>query len=669
MIRWNSLSIRQQLILLITLLLVTVQGFTFVMVNWFDQQDRETLAVEQAHTVSRALHHDFLNLLLNPSSSDSPEINFKLSGFHQVDGVKLINLKGEKVYSYTQADYNENEFVLPPSPNKPFITKGHIVLQLPIESDGYTFGQLLTVIDPEQYQTQIEERFFTLIWLFPIEVIIGFFLAWRLSKRFTQPFTTLAQAMQSNDIKNNVFKRITTQADNEVKHLFAGYNKMISQIERTTEEMRFQSTHDSLTGLLNRYGFESALDRALHNDQHLNSVLLKIDLDQFKLINDTAGVEAGDSLLKLVAHHLYQNLPEDAQIARIDADEFAILLQQYSEKEAKVLAKDLIGTLKDFRFFWEGVPMSTSASCGIVAFSPYEYTQTEIVKAVDSAFSVAKSKGRNKLHIYSPDDLHSQRFSLNTKLVAQVKDALANGASRFELFAQKIEPLQHTTDFVNYEILLRMRDQEGNLVPPDHFLPTADHYNLMADIDSYVLWTYLETVTKHPQHIAQLGKAHVNLSGSSLNHADFQKSLKRAIRTFDFPWNKLELEVTETSAVGNLSKAASFINYFRSVGIGFALDDFGTGMSSFDYLKNLPFDTIKIDGSFVKDMHTDAVDKAVIRYIQEICDLKGLRSVAEYIEREEDVVVLREIGISCGQGYYLGKPKPLAEWLQPDEST
>jgi len=173
----------------------------------------------------------------------------------------------------------------------------------------------------------------------------------------------------------------------------------------------------------------------------------------------------------------------------------------------------------------------------------------------------------------------------------------------------------------------------------------------------------LETVTKNQEHIKQLHSVHINLAGSSLTNPDFQTKVKEAVTSFNFPWNKLELEVTETSAVGNFNKANEFIIWLKNVGIGLALDDFGTGMASFEYLKSMPFDIVKIDGSFIKDMHNDPTDKAVIKYIHEISTLKGQETVAEYVETQEDVDELRKIGITYGQGYFLGKPKPLQDWI------
>lgn len=208
-----------------------------------------------------------------------------------------------------------------------------------------------------------------------------------------------------------------------------------------------------------------------------------------------------------------------------------------------------------------------------------------------------------------------------------------------------------------------MWDSRGEFLPPDQYLSTAERYQLMVDIDIFVLTTYLNTVVTHKEHIDKLHSVHINLAGGTLNNPYFQSCVKNLIKAIDFPWDRLELEVTETSSIGNLVQAQEFISYCKQQGIGFALDDFGTGMSSFEYLKNLPFDIVKIDGSFVRDMLTDPVDHAMIRYTHEISKLRNQETVAEYVETQDDVNELRKIGITYGQGYFLGKPRPLSEWL------
>lgn len=298
----------------------------------------------------------------------------------------------------------------------------------------------------------------------------------------------------------------------------------------------------------------------------------------------------------------------------------------------------------------------------MVFFKSHEYTVEELIKTVDIAFYTAKSAGLNKLHIYNSQDKDYKQTS-DDIIAGYIKEALQDGPSRFELFAQAIVPLQYEDDKIAYEVLIRMWDSHGKFMPPDCFLFTAERYHMMVDIDIYVLETYLKTVCQNPEHIKKIHSVHLNLAGGTLNNADFQDKVKEAIDTFDFPWECLELEITETSAVGNLAQASEFINFCRSKGIGFALDDFGTGMSSFEYLKNLPFNVVKIDGSFVRDMFTDPVDHAMIRYTHDISQLRNQETIAEYVETEDGAKELRNIGINYGQGYYLGKPYPLNDWF------
>jgi len=216
---------------------------------------------------------------------------------------------------------------------------------------------------------------------------------------------------------------------------------------------------------------------------------------------------------------------------------------------------------------------------------------------------------------------------------------------------------------MSYEILVRLRDARGGLLMPNRFLPTAIRYQLITEVDMHVFWTYLETVMASPQHLENLAFVNINLAGTTLNRVDFQNKVKEAIKTFQFPWDKLVFEVTETSAVGNLAQASDFIQYCRGLGIRVALDDFGTGMASFEYLKSLPLDVVKIDGCFIRDMLSDPLDHAMVRYAHDISKLRGQETIAEFVEDAAHLQELKNIGIDYAQGYHIGRPEPLADWL------
>jgi len=295
-----------------------------------------------------------------------------------------------------------------------------------------------------------------------------------------------------------------------------------------------------LTGLYNRFAIEQALLCVLKQDQsEACHALLNVDLDQFKLINDSVGHTAGDELLKMLAHHLKNDIPENTIIARVGGDDFFLLIKNTSIDAARDFAQQYLERLKDFRFFWNGNAMTISASIGMVVFKPYEYTLEKLIKVADIAFYTAKSAGHNKLYIYNKQDKDSKQTSNDIIVAGYIKEALKDGPSRFELFAQAIVPLQYEDNKISYEVLIRMWDSHNEFLSPDAFLSTAERYHLMVDIDMFVLWTYLESVCQHPEHLAKLHSVHINLAGGTLNNPDYQEKLKLAIQTFDFPWQHL----------------------------------------------------------------------------------------------------------------------------------
>ncbi|MBN2864973.1 MAG: EAL domain-containing protein [Thiotrichales bacterium] len=659
---WNSLSIRTQLSVLISSMLLIITLATLFQAYWLDTKERQVLAIELSHSLNKSMSQDMLKALLDNQSDTLSDLSYRLSQFESLDEVLLTDLTGKAVFEFNRK-HNKYEHLVRQATHEPQFEGEDLFVKLPLQADGHTFGNVTYVIDMKSLTTQLNDHIMTLVIALPLELVIGLLLATWISHHQTQPFQKLALAMRQTDPTLQPAAPLVTPAKNEIKALFDGFNQMMAQIYRTTQAMRYQAEHDLLTGLYNRYFMEAEIRRALKDEQDNDYVLMGIDLDQFKLINDSAGHAAGDELLKMIALQTQKNLPNNAVMARLGGDDFFILMKNTSLSEGIAYAKERQENLKDFRFSWEEKTYSISASIGLVAFKPNQYSPEELTKALDNAFYAAKSQGRNKLHIYQPEDNQSQRFNQELIIAGFIKEALSEGPAHFELFAQAIVHLQKQTNLVSYEILLRLWDSNDQLISPDYFLPTAERYQMMAEIDMFVLWQYLIQATQTPKHIQQLEKVHINLAGSSLNNADFQAKVKQAVIHFNFPWHKLELEVTETSAIGNFSQAQNFINWLKNVGIGLALDDFGTGMSSFEYLKSLPFDVVKIDGSFVKDMHTDPSDKAVIRYIHEISELRNQKTVAEYVETQQDVDVLTEIGVTYGQGYFLGKPKPLTDWL------
>lgn len=661
--KWRSLSIRIQLILLLAILLAIVQFGSLGVTYWFDIKERKTLAVEQAETLGRSLNHDLLKAILNPQADSYADIAFRLSGFHSVSSLSILDQHGKQIYQYHKNGKPPEVDAAFETTGEPYFSQDFLYLRQSLDADGYSFGLVDYVIDLSSYKTRLDEHLLTLIFIFPLELMIGLLMAWWISRTYTLPFTELAVAMQDSDVEENRFQKVSNKSKNELGILYDGYNSMVRHIEKKTSELIYLSEHDSLTGLYNRYAVEKNIANHLKLDSVDSHVLMLMDLDRFKLINDAVGHVAGDELLKQISLICQQVLPDNTMIGRVGGDDFYILLPATTEEIAINYARSLLTRLQDYRFVWESGEFNVSASIGMVSFCSREYTMAALVTAVDTAFYAAKTKGRNQLHIYRHDDNRVQQYNEDIQISSIISEALQGGPANFELYAQDIVPLQYSTDELSYEILLRMRDSHGELCMPGQFLPTAERYQLMTEIDTHVLWKYLETVCGKHEHLEKLAFVNINLAGASLNHPDFQHKLRAAIDKFDFPWSKLVLEVTETSAVGNLLMASDFIRYCRDSGIRVALDDFGTGMASFEYLKQLPFDVVKIDGSFVRDMLVDPVDNATVSYVHNISKLRQQETIAEFIENEEHLQALKEIGIDYGQGYHLGKPRPLSEWL------
>lgn len=659
---WSKLSIKLQLILFMTFVVSLVEISTLIVMHKIQKDESMQSTIIDVDTLTKSLNNDFLRAILNPSTDVLSDITYRLSAFKNINSVILFNQKSEPIFQYgkpKQILAHKNTIIH----NGHLFESDNLFVKKSLSADNYEFGFILIDTNLSKYKRKQNVIMWTLLSIFPFALLLGFFISLYLSKSYTKPFTELLDAMKKSDPTNGTITLVQTSAQNEIKELFFGFNTLMQQVKNAASKLHYQAEHDQLTGMKNRFFMEEKLQEALKDEEQNHYNLLYLNLDQFKLVNDAAGHQTGDKLLQMVACEYNTILPNNAIFARVDGDGFMILLEDSNQTDGVKFLEKSIEKFHDFRFTSNGESYSISASIGMVYFKPFEYTLNELIKNINSALYSAKATGRNKAYIFNPDDDISQRLNMEVETASFIKEALSNGPSKFELFAQAIVPLQYETDNYSYEILIRMWDKENNFIAPDNFLPTAGRYQLMVEIDIWVLWTYLQTVTQNPDHLKNLHSAHINLAGASLTNPDFQAKVKEAVIHFNFPWNKLELEVTETSAVGDFNKANEFIVWLKNIGIGLALDDFGTGMASFEYLKSLPFDVVKIDGSFVKDMHTDPIDKAVIKYIHEISELKGQETVAEYVETQEDVDELTKIGINYGQGYFLGKPKPLKEWL------
>lgn len=433
----------------------------------------------------------------------------------------------------------------------------------------------------------------------------------------------------------------------------------VTEQRRMAEKINYQATHDPLTGLFNRHAFEMKLHNLIEGVDAGDHVMLYLDLDQFKVVNDTCGHAAGDALLKQLGELMQTRIRSGDLVARLGGDEFAVLLPHCPSEQAIHCAEKIRQAIQSFRFFWEGSTFAIGVSIGLVPFHSDRQTLEEIMCAADQACFAAKDAGRNRVHVYQPDDQELAQRRQEMDWVAKIHRALEQNA--FELYYQPIVPVYKDGGGLHYEILLRMHMDNGEVVPPGAFMPAAERYDLMGLIDRWVISHYFHWLAEHPRHLSKLDLAGVNISGVSISDKHFLEFVTSQFERTAIKPEKICFEITETAAIANLVTANMMIEVLKKQGCCFALDDFGSGMSSFGYLKNMPVDFLKIDGAFVRDIARDPIDHALVKSINEVGHIMHKQTIAEFVEDAEIMACLKEIGVDFAQGYAVGRPRPLSE--------
>jgi len=441
----------------------------------------------------------------------------------------------------------------------------------------------------------------------------------------------------------------------------------VTEIRTLTQQLTHQATHDSLTGLINRREFERRLNQSLNNAraEHQQHVLLYLDLDLFKVINDTCGHAAGDELLKQLSGKLRHDLRESDVLARLGGDEFGVLLDSCPVNKAMEIAESLRQAVHDTRFIWGDKSFEIGVSIGLVPIIATSGTLSDILSEADTACYEAKDQGRNRIHVYHPDDSNLQKRVGEMHWIHRINDALDK--NKFVLYCHDIHSInskrnpgtQNTSGNRQVEILLRLQADDGKIIPPMAFIPAAERYNLMPVIDKYVIQKTFDYAGQNPDE-SDL-RFFINLSGQSLCDASFLDFIIDEFKSADVDPKRFTFEITETSAIANFTRAVKFINELKQLGCQFALDDFGSGLSSFAYLKNMPVNYIKIDGTFVRGMEDDTTDAAFIEAIHQISTIMGIDTIAEYVENEQILNKLNDIGITFAQGFHLDQPRPLKD--------
>ena len=430
------------------------------------------------------------------------------------------------------------------------------------------------------------------------------------------------------------------------------------------QQIQHQACHDKLTGLLNRYEFEQRLIHALKSarDEDVHHALCFLDLDNFKIVNDTAGHIAGDALLKQIAHLLGNQLRTRDSLARLGGDEFSLLLECCPMDQAFVIAEKLLNTIRSLRFTWNDHIYEIGVSIGIVPITANSETAEQLLSQADVACYAAKDQGRNQVVIYhaengAPAHRHSEMLQAAGLREAIEKDCLC-------LYAQPIKALTDDTNNVTYyELLVRMRGMDGEILMPGTFIPAAERYQLMGAIDRWVIKTALEqySVAFGTNSMVRIA---INLSGNSLADSTLLDFVTEQLNKNSVLSDRVCFEITETAAISNLTQATRLINELKNQGCSVALDDFGSGLSSFNYLKQFPIDYLKIDGSFMRGVVDDPIDQAMVESINHIGHVMGIKTIAEWVENDAILDQLKSIRVDYVQGYEIGHPMPLTDIIK-----
>lgn len=441
---------------------------------------------------------------------------------------------------------------------------------------------------------------------------------------------------------------------------FSNSDRNLLQILSRKASRVVKSNYDELTGLANKISFEFLLDELIkHGDTNSQSSLLLIDLRGLHVVNDSAGNDAGDALIRETGRLLDKGLSPECFLSRLEGDVFAIAFQGSSIDHSYELAKKILKAINNMQFEWQGTRFHTNVSMGLIPIN-HDQDAQQVISTAKIALQMACDKGNNLIEVHSSGNAEISQRKERMRALNTIHEALEN--DNFELYCQGIFPTESGAQPHHYEILLRLRSADGNILSPAVFIPAAEHYKVMPDIDRWVVRNSLRVLSDSWDVLKNTSQSWaINLSGQTFAQTDLIEFIKSELQNCVVPNNRIAFEITETVAVDDLSAARATIEQVQSLGCEFYLDDFGTGLSSFTYLQELPFNHVKIDGRFVKEVVNDKVAQAMVKAISDVAHVLGMSTVAEYVENDAIIAVLRTLGVEYLQGYGLHQPEPIAD--------
>ena len=653
-----SIQKRLTLIMVSTALCVVFIG-AVLLIDYDYGRIREQLA-QETNVATRVMAQDFAKVLLFDRQDIASDVIFKLSEFPMVLRADLYDTTGNLRLRYARK--KDDNKILPNNPQTLF-DGTRMYIHYPVIIQGTQLGNVRFAISTEKLQYMIKQMYILLAIYIPCALVFVILAAMYLQRFFTRPLLHLTWAVSEVTETQDFSLRLDENDRSEFGILNRGFNQLMKAISAANTKLSYRASHDSLTGLKNRFAFEQRLKELVNHcrEDDIDSVFVYMDLDQFKVVNDTCGHLAGDALLRQLSQLLASKVRSGDYLARLGGDEFGILLDHCPMDQACIIAESLLSSFSQFRFTWDDQIFKIGISIGMVAIDAGVNDIISLFSHADTACYAAKEGGRNQYYIFNKEDEHLNRQKTEMGQIAVISRAIDE--NRLVLYAQPIRGLGKNSDHKHYEVLIRMQNRDGTLLSPGAFLPGAERYGLIEQIDRWVVKNLLTTLQNHPSLYENCGFFSLNLSGLTIGRHDFLPFLNQQFCDNKEIARKICIEITETAAIGNVHSVLPLMKNLKALGVRFALDDFGTGMSSFSYLKTLPVDYLKIDGQFVREIHTDPLDHAMVKSINEIAHTMGIKTIAEFVENEEIVKQLIVIGIDYGQGYHLGRPAPLMELL------
>lgn len=657
--------------------LILAAGLAIIATAWiFEIRAQEKAIMElasyQMRSSSSLIAAEMESAFRNQRPSEARPALERAKALPHVRSIRVVSPSGQVLHDYTTGEgvsYLDRFDAIESGARISIADHGGVLVgRFPVRmwTDG---GEIMPIRSGALYiafdfTRQISDHRFSLAQRMAARTVVLFALAigfwWMLRQLLLRPIDHLIE--KTRQVSQGIYDvDFDTRGRDELSELSRELAEMTRSLRNHKEHLAYLSEHDALTGLRNREGIESDIEQALQETRTRNArfALILLDIDSLRVINDTQGHLAGDELLRSFSRLLADALPTALSIARVGGDEFAALIDTDHGEPIEVAGDRLQEHIRGFRFDRRGETFGIQATTGVVELSRDMENAEVALGIADAVCYRTKETDRGGLQIVGSDHSQINFIESSMRWVSQIQDALDN--DRFSLFAQRIKPLQATSDEgLCFEVLLRMRDRNGDYVAPGLFLGAAERFNLIGRIDRWVLRNTLLWLDTNADHLSRISHCSINLSGISIGDQSLRNEIEAWLDNHpDFDPSIFCFEVTETAAIRNLEKARDFMHRMRALGCRFALDDFGTGLSSFEYIKHLPIDLIKIDGIFIREVLEDQTDHIVVNSINLISQSLGIRTVAEFVENKDIENELARMGIDYAQGYGIALPQTL----------